>query len=155
MNTNIVDYFELKDIPEYNGKYKANRNGDIWSCRVKRFMNFSVDPCGYYIVVLCGVTKRVHRLIGKTFLNNENDYPLIDHINQDKKNNHINNLRFVPYWVNNLNRNSKGVYEKPNGKYISLCCNQFLGTFDNYDEAKTCYENKKYELLKPFEKNIL
>jgi len=155
MNTDIVDYFELRDIPDYEGKYKCNRNGDIWSCRVKKFMSCSVDPCGYLVVVLSGVTKRVHRLIGKTFLSNENDYPLIDHINQNKKDNHINNLRFVPYWVNNLNKNSKGVYEKPNGKYVSMCRGEFLGTFENFNDAKNCYETKKRELLKPFEKNIL
>ena len=36
----------------------------------------------------------VHRLVAETFLPNENNYREIDHIDRDKTNNHVDNLRW-------------------------------------------------------------
>lgn len=49
----------------------------------------------------------IHRLVAETFLNNPNNYPVVDHIDRDRTNNHINNLRWSCESKNHLNVNRK------------------------------------------------
>lgn len=142
--------FELYDIPNYNGKYKANKNGDIFYTKLNKYLAYSYDPKGYYIVKLDGVTKRVHRLIAKTFLNNINNLPMVDHINRDKKDNRLINLRYVNASINGLNKETIGVYQFPNGRFYSKCQSKYLGSFDNFEDAKNCYVNYKNNIINNF-----
>ena len=65
---------------------------------------------GYYCIHLNGVTYVKHRLIAKQFVPNPNNYPCVDHINHNRIDNHISNLRWVSSSDNNKNRSSnKGV----------------------------------------------
>ena len=50
------------------------------------------------------VTKLKHRLIAEQFLPNPNNLPEVDHIDRDKLNNSLNNLRWVSRSDNNRNR---------------------------------------------------
>ena len=75
---------------------------------------------GYYCVNLNRKTFYKHRLVAKQFIPNQNNYNCVDHINRDKTDNHIQNLRWCTNSDNSQNRSStRGVeYE-----------------FINYDEA--------------------
>ena len=74
---------------------------------------------GYYKVSLKdnenkSKTKRVHRLIGEAFIPNPNNKPVIDHIDNNKLNNDIANLRWASIKENTYNsklstRNTSGV----------------------------------------------
>ena len=86
----------------------------------------------------------IHRIIGFTFLglDIENPKKVIDHINRDKLDNQVSNLRIVSTQENQWNRNAKGYtkrgnkYEaklKKNGKYI------YLGTYETETEAHNAY----------------
>ena len=46
----------------------------------------------------------VHRLVEKAFIPNPKPdiYTNIDHIDEDKSNNHVDNLRWYPHWKNCL-----------------------------------------------------
>ena len=65
---------------------------------------------GYIQVSLNGVNYYKHRIIAIQFL--PNDQPLIktevDHINRDRSDYHLENLRWVSHGENNLNRSSYG-----------------------------------------------
>ena len=72
---------------------------------------------------------------------------IIDHINRDKRDNRIENLREVSYIQNALNTNPigsdglpKGIKKTKNGKFaVSINHNyvsQHIGTFDTLEEAK-------------------
>ncbi len=150
----VAMYFndnELYDIPDYNGKYKITKTGKIYNSKLKRYMGFSYDQKGYNLIRLNGVTKRVHRLVGKTFLTNQNEYPVLDHINRIKTDNRLENLRYCPYWVNNLNIEAVGVYRRSSGRYYAVCRNKNLGTFDTFQEDKKVYEDYKQNILDNFE----
>ena len=60
--------------------------------------------------------KRVHRLVAEAFLPNPLKLPLIDHIDGDKKNNKLSNLRWAPRFTNAQNPSTK-VGEKPVNQY--------------------------------------
>ena len=79
----------------------------------------------------------------------------IDHINQIKTDNRINNLRSVTNQENAFNmRNVKGyTYDKRSKKYIALIMvngkTKQLGTFDNKESAHNCYllNKSKYHII--------
>jgi hypothetical protein len=54
------------------------------------------------------VFRYIHRLVGCAFLEPVEDCPLIDHIDRDKSNNHISNLRWASHSLNAQNcRNAR------------------------------------------------
>ena len=82
----------------------------------------------------------------------------IDHINGNRSDNRILNLREVTYQENHFNRTAvKGYsYHKPNNKYVArIKANGkqiHLGYFDKPEEARACYlENKeKYHKINQY-----
>ena len=67
------------------------------------------DPEGYLRCSIGGKTERVHRLVAKYFIPNPNNYNMVDHIDQDKTNNKVNNLR----WTTPSENGKNAVYSKP------------------------------------------
>lgn len=66
---------------------------------------------GYYQVCLNKRTYPYHRILAKHFIPNPDDLPEVDHIDRDKRNNSLDNLR----WVNrsqNLSNRSKFTRQK-------------------------------------------
>lgn len=112
-----------KDIAGYEGWYQVSNLGRVKSIKRKmvnrgnvriieteRLLRFSVHGKGYYCVRLApvfdGYTKKsfdVHRLVAKAFIDNPNDYKQVDHINKDKTDNRVENLRWVTNQMNQLN----------------------------------------------------
>ena len=72
----------------------------------------------------------------------------IDHIDRDRLNNNIENLRVVTQQQNLWNRNAKGYcFHKPSGKYVAQIMvdgkQKSLGVFETEDEARQAYLNAK------------
>ena len=99
-----------KDIVGYEGLYQVSNFGRVkglpittcFSSRIKkhkeRILTPSIGKRGYYVVVLSkkgkAKTFMLHRIIAKAFIPNEENLPQIDHIDTNKLNNSINNLRW-------------------------------------------------------------
>jgi len=81
----------------------------------------------------------------------------IDHIDRDKTNNNISNLRRCDNSVNMLNRdmvdNAKGYTITPNGRFGVQFRGKYQGRCDTEEEAHQKYLNVKNEYLK--ENNIV
>ena len=61
---------------------------------------------GYIIVCLNGKAYTKHRLIAGQFIPNPNNLPFIDHINHDRSDYHLSNLRWVTNMENCKNKSS-------------------------------------------------
>ena len=57
-----------------------------------------------------GITSTVHRLIAQTFLPNPDGLPEVDHIDKDRTNNHVTNLRWISSAANTRRTGAKPVY---------------------------------------------
>lgn len=78
-----------------------------------RELNYELTKNGYLRVTLShnGVVKReyVHRLVATAFIPNPEGYVCIDHIDRNKTNNIVGNLRWVSYSMNERNKDNKQV----------------------------------------------
>jgi hypothetical protein len=96
--------------------------------------------CTYRKVSLAGFRPLLHRLIWAWHNGEIPDGMWVDHINRDKRDNRIENLRLVS-WAENLRntpkKNKSGlpkhVYPTPSGKYAVIIR---VGTFDTIAEAE-------------------
>lgn len=89
----------MKDIEGYEGIYAITENGRVWSHNKKIFLKPREHTNGYTRVMLFNNGKRkdfyIHRLVAMTFLPNPNNKPEIDHINSNRADNRLSNLRWV------------------------------------------------------------
>lgn len=108
------------DIKGFEGYYQIDENGVIRSADRQirgrnnstraitgRILKPNISTNGYYYVVLSkkGKVKTcyIHILMAETFLEKPNGYCEVDHINSDKLDNRINNIRLVSSRKENMN----------------------------------------------------
>lgn len=105
----------MKDIKGYEGLYAITPEGEVWSYRRKKFLKPIADKKGYLIVILCkdGKVKnyKIHRLVAEAYIPNPNNLPQVDHINEDKTNNCVNNLQWITNKDNCRKSNNKPILQ--------------------------------------------
>lgn len=90
---------EWKEIPGYPG-FEASNEGNIrQSVGAHVFKQITGDPEYFYVNIVDNygnrVMRRVHVLVAKAFLDNPLDLPIVDHIDRQRFNNNLENLRWV------------------------------------------------------------
>ena len=102
----------LKDIPGYEGRYKMDIGGNVWSCRRGGYLVHRIY-CGYYKVCLYNGKQhkliKVARLIAEMFLENPNNHPMINHKDGNKLNDHAGNIEWCSSSHNNLHAYETGL----------------------------------------------
>lgn len=85
-----------------------------------RLLNGEYNRDGYRMIIInngCGKRKlvNVHRIVADAFVPNPNNFPCVDHIDRNRKNNHADNLRWVTQIENLHNREPRPVARICNG----------------------------------------
>ena len=154
-----------KDVPGYEGIYivssfgkvkslKRTRKGSYGSIRVvdERVLEHKIDKDGYHIVTLSkeGKTKciGVHRLVARVFIPNPDGLPQVNHRDENKSNNSVDNLEWcdVKYNTNYGTRIERMLNTKLNNGTIKNVFPKGLKLSDPklYDKLrKQKYNNKK------------
>ena len=89
-----------KDIKEYEGLYQVSNLGRVKSLKYgkERILKPTTNKGNYLLVILYKNKKMktyyIHRLVALTFLPNPQNLPEINHIDEDKTNNCVDNLEF-------------------------------------------------------------
>ena len=156
-----------KDVKGYEGSYQVSDLGNVRSLdrvvsdgrKIKgRLLKPCFDSYGYLIVCLSFnnkiKTRTVHRLVAVAFLEHEpcGFKLVIDHVDNDKLNNKLDNLQLISQRENTTKDRVGGTskhigvsfYKKYN-KYVTRCWDNgkrvFLGYFDTETEASEAYNS--------------
>ena len=166
----------FKDIPGYEGLYQVSNLGRVKSlfrvvnCKnglvrtiKERILSSNLDRDGYFKVRLSRFNKvtnfSIHQLVAMAFLNHKpkGSEIVVDHINRDRTDNNLSNLRLV---TQRENTNQKHI--KSSSKYTGVCWSKqknkwtsqivinkkliYLGSFIDEYEAHLEYQKALKEL---------
>ena len=144
---------EWKVIDGYNNNYSVSNKGNVKNNNTERILKQTINRDGYHRLSLYVDRKQktveIHRLVAIAFIPNPENKPCVDHINNNKIDNNVNNLRWATRSENQHNHklskaNTSGVkgvsYDKRKKKWkaqikldgISI----HIGYFDTIEAAK-------------------
>ena len=125
----------------FEGNYIVYPNGTIWSVKRNKFLKPSIEKTGYVRVNIKGKCYRMHRLIANAFIPNPNNFSDINHINEVKIDNRVENLEWCTHRHNSthsLGNEFPGIFFFK-GKYrVRIYINKkntHIGSFNTIEEA--------------------
>lgn len=138
---------EWRDIINYEGLYQVSNYGRIKSLsngsdRTERIKSLSTQTGGYHMVTLSKNRKAknclVHRLVAEAFLQNTNNYKIVNHIDHNRQNNCIFNLEWTTSKENNSKEKSRRRNLRGSERSVKL----------TEDDAKYIYDAIKNNISK-------
>jgi hypothetical protein len=129
--------------------YLIYADGRVYSQKAKIFLKPRVHTNGYLRYMLKRTDFYVHRLVATYYIPNPNNLSYVDHIDRDKTNNNVENLRWVTPRTNNWNKNTNNehinITETTFGHYMLRFKRQneyiFCKTFHTLEEAIIARDN--------------
>ncbi len=106
----LGEFGNWKNIEGYSN-YMVSDLGFVMNKKTLRILQASTDTHGYHQVSLyenkVRKTHLTHILVAKTHIHNPSGYKCVDHIDHDKTNNCVTNLRWCSSSQNNMNRSKQ------------------------------------------------
>ena len=108
----INDTEVFKDIKGYPN-YQISSLGRIWSKTSQRYLKGEIDINGYHRVTMIAINGKAkhefcHRLVALAFIENPNNYPYVNHKDENKQNNSVSNLE----WCDTKYNNNYGTHQQ-------------------------------------------
>jgi hypothetical protein len=151
-----IDFLNYYSVSN-KGNVKNHFNGIVFKPQINRD--------GYKTININSIKKlfKVHRLVAHAFIPNPENKPCIDHIDNDRTNNRVENLRWCSFSENSFNSSipknnksgHKGVHWSERDKrWIAQIKHNNkthnLGRFTNKEDAIFARQKKANELFKEF-----
>jgi HNH endonuclease/NUMOD4 motif len=107
---------EIWKDTEYEN-YEVSNTGKVRNKNTKRELKLALTRKGYLKAQVKDNTKHVgryiHRLVAQSFIPNPNNCPQVDHLDNDKSNNHVSNLEWVTNKENHRRKVADGLNVVP------------------------------------------
>lgn len=162
---------EWRTIPGYEGLYEVSNTGRVRSLdrydsrncfRKGKVLSPVKSNIGYLLVSLCCNGKykgfTVHRLVAQAFIPNPDNLPEINHKDEDKTNNSVENLEWCDRKYNNNYGSRKDKVRDTkikNGYWTGLSRKESLKKYyqENRDSYREYYEKNKEKKREYYEEN--
>lgn len=141
MKTTIFNGILFYSLKDYEGLYSISKCGKMLShrkhqpnggFRKEKILSTSINKSGYEVVRISkdsiSITKTLHRLLLKNFIENINNLKAINHKDGNKLNNNLNNLEWCSF-SDNLKHAWKTKLLVPSEKFSKRASIQFLKNF--------------------------
>lgn len=121
-----------EDIKDYEGVYQVSNfgrvrsldhyasNGKVDILYKGKIRKTKIMPNGYEAVTINGKNIYIHRLVATTFLDNQDNLPQVNHKDENKLNNHVDNLEWC---TQKYNMNYNGLHDRIGVKLRGLLIN--------------------------------
>ena len=140
---------------DYGDFYLVSNTGEIKGVKTGKIRSKNINHEGYYFVSgslgsrESKKTFKIHRAVAETFLENPNNYPVINHKDGNKLNNNTNNLEFCTYLYNSQHAIENNLYDpaEPNRiKIVQLDKNtlELVRIFDSIKDALNAFGRTTY-----------
>lgn len=133
-------------IKETSYHYEISNLGNVRNSNTLKLLKTKDNSCGYkYVGIRINKRKNktmffIHRLMALYFIENPNNYPCVNHIDGNKKNNSIDNLEWCTKSYNTLHAVKIGLIKtKKINQYDKD--NTFIKTWKSISEAQKYYKN--------------
>lgn len=130
----------MKDIDGYEGLYAITSCGRVWSYYSNRFLTPVISK-GYYSVKLSkgGKAKHycIHRLVALAYIDNPNNYNIVNHKNENCLDNNVNNLEWCTIEYNNRygTKIERTIESNRKSQGNTILCIETNTIYNSYKEA--------------------
>ena len=161
----LSEHGNWKDIEGYPD-YAVSDKGFVLSKRTMKMLKGCIDSVGYRVLNLYENKVRghyrIHVLVASAHLDKPDGHTCVDHIDRNKLNNDVSNLRWCSYSQNGINKSKllsvktsfcKGVFKQAQ-KWIAQISldgkRKHIGSFESEVQAANAYNNAAIIHFKEF-----